>query len=75
MEGEADLITPDTEGTEEVEEYKVKRTRVRAQQMVVQRGTLHAWQNMGNVDCKWVCVLIAAQPVEIGGVALADVDL
>ena len=62
-------------GTEELEGYKVTRTRVKAQQTVVQRGTLHAWQNVGKVDCKWICVLVSAQPVEIGGKALADVDL
>jgi hypothetical protein len=30
--------------------------------VVIQRGTLHAWKNPGRSWARWITVLIAAQP-------------
>ncbi len=38
--------------------------------IVVQRGTMHAWVNNGSVPCVFAFVLIDAKPVEIGGKSL-----
>lgn len=35
--------------------------------VVVQRGTMHAWVNNGSVPCVFAFILIDAEPVEIGG--------
>jgi hypothetical protein len=37
---------------------------------LVQRGTIHNWNNRGTVPCVIAFVLIAAAPVERGGRAL-----
>ena len=34
---------------------------------LVQRGTIHNWNNRGSVPCVIAFVLIAAKPVEVGG--------
>ena len=38
--------------------------------LVVQRGTMHAWVNNGTVPCVFAFILIDAEPVEAGGQAL-----
>jgi len=35
--------------------------------IVVQRGTMHAWVNNGSQPCTFAFILIDADPVEIGG--------
>lgn len=68
LHGSAYLITPDGADKE-----KEARTLVRAGEVVVQRGTLHAWE-AGPEGARWVTVVVAALPVEVGGKALAEVD-
>lgn len=48
------------------------RVLVRVGEVVVQRGTLHAWES-GPEGARWVCVVIAALPVEVDGVKLEEV--
>lgn len=56
LEGELDM---EVDGGEVV--------HLRAGDVVVQRGTNHAWINNGTRPCKMAWVLIDAQPVNIGG--------
>jgi len=83
LSGSAWLITPSSsssvkktgnqqEGEEEEEEGE-ERTLVKAGEIVVQTGTLHAWE-AGPEGARWCTVVIAALPVEVGGKVLADVD-
>ena len=43
---------------------------VRAGDIVVQRGTIHAWVNNSAAPCRIVFILTAAEPLIIGGMAL-----
>jgi quercetin dioxygenase-like cupin family protein len=43
---------------------------LKAGDIVVQRGTMHAWVNNGNAPCVFAFVLIDAAPATIGGEAL-----
>ena len=45
-------------------------TRLKAGDVVVQRGTVHNWINRGPEPCVIAFVLIAAKPVEVGGKVL-----
>jgi quercetin dioxygenase-like cupin family protein len=45
-------------------------TRVRAGEIVVQRGTIHAWVNNGSEWCRIAFVLIDAAPVTVAGKTL-----
>ena len=38
--------------------------------VVVQRGTIHAWENVTDAPCRIAFVLIAATPLAIGGAVL-----
>jgi len=51
MEGEIDMLLDDTE------------VHVKAGDVVVQRGTVHAWANRGTEPCKIAFILIDAVPV------------
>ncbi len=64
LEGEVDL---------ELEDGAVKT--VRAGDVVVQRGTIHAWINRSSAPCKVAFVLIAAEPLVVGGRTLAPTHL
>lgn len=67
--GSATLITPLSGGKE-------KRTVVKAGEIVIQRGTLHAWE-AGEEGARWYTVVVAALPVKVGdkeGKELRDVD-
>lgn len=69
IEGSVTLITPLPGGKE-------KRTEVKAGEVVIQTGTLHAWE-AGPEGAKWYSVIVAASPVKVGeegGKELADVD-
>jgi quercetin dioxygenase-like cupin family protein len=44
---------------------------VRAGEIVVQRGTIHAWNNASSAPCRMVFVLIAAEPLVVNGQAVA----
>jgi quercetin dioxygenase-like cupin family protein len=44
--------------------------RLRAGDVLVQRGTIHNWINRGTVPCVIAFVLIGAAPLRIGGVQL-----
>ena len=43
---------------------------LKAGDIVVQRGTMHAWVNNSNAPCVFAFVLIDAEPAEAGGTAL-----
>ena len=45
--------------------------RLKAGDVLVQRGTIHNWVNRGTQPCTICFILIAAKPVEVGGKALA----
>ncbi|WWC89681.1 uncharacterized protein L201_004606 [Kwoniella dendrophila CBS 6074] len=69
IKGSAYLIVPDGKGGE-------TKTLVKAGELVVQTGTVHAWE-AGPEGARWVTVVIAALPVEIDckdGTTLDDVD-
>lgn len=66
LSGSVDLITPAGRG--------VERTTVRAGDVVIQRGTLHAWE-AGVDGARWFSVIVAASPVHVGGQNLPDVKL
>jgi gentisate 1,2-dioxygenase len=40
---------------------------LKAGDVVVQRGTMHAWHNPGAEPCVIAFILIDAKPVEVGG--------
>jgi quercetin dioxygenase-like cupin family protein len=44
--------------------------RVKAGDVLVQRGTIHSWQNRGSETCRIAFILIDAKPVEAGGQVL-----
>jgi len=68
VKGEATLITPDGQGG-------VVETITKAGDVIVQRGTLHAWR-AGPEGVRWICVLISAQRVKgEDGQDLPDVAL
>lgn len=56
LEGEIDL---------ELDDGAVKT--VRAGDVVVQRGTIHAWVNKGTQPCRMAFILIAAEPLTVAG--------
>ena len=66
--GSCTLVTPLPDGRE-------KRTLVKAGDVVVQRGTLHAWE-AGPEGARWYTVVVSALPVKTGGSEkpLEDVD-
>ncbi|WWC62058.1 uncharacterized protein I303_104647 [Kwoniella dejecticola CBS 10117] len=70
--GSATLITPDGEGGKE------KRTTVKAGDIVIQRGTLHAWETDQGQGARWYTVIVSALPVRVGdksdGKELLDVS-
>ncbi len=43
---------------------------VGAGDVVVQRGTIHAWENVSDKPCRIAFILIAAEPLSIGGTTL-----
>ncbi|NQV55492.1 MAG: cupin domain-containing protein [Rhodospirillales bacterium] len=51
MSGEIDMLLDDTE------------VRVKAGDVIVQRGTIHAWANRGSEPCTIAFILIDAEPV------------
>jgi quercetin dioxygenase-like cupin family protein len=44
-----------------------KTVHLKQGDIVVQRGTMHAWVNNGSVSCTFAFILIDADPVEIAG--------
>ena len=50
-----------------------KTVHMAAGDIVVQRGTMHAWVNNGAVPCVFAFILIDADPVEAGGQSLTTV--
>jgi quercetin dioxygenase-like cupin family protein len=70
IEGSVTLITPTREGE--------KRTLMKAGDIVIQRGTLHAWETSKEVGARWYTVVVSALPVKVGdkvdGVRLDDVS-
>lgn len=67
MQGSATLITP------KGEQGELEETHVNAGDVVVQRGTMHAWK-AGPEGARWITVLVAAEPVkDLSGKPLEDV--
>jgi hypothetical protein len=64
--GSAYLVTPSPKGE--------MRTLCKAGDIVVQRGTLHAWE-AGPEGARWFSVVIAAKPVVANGLVLEEVGL
>ncbi len=71
-------ITPRTHRTESIDYAVVisgeidmrlddSEVHLKAGDVLVQRGTIHAWINRGSVPCVVAFVLIGAKPVAIGG--------
>lgn len=50
-------------------------TTVSAGEIVIQRGTIHAWRNSSDTVARIAFVLLDASPVTVGGVSLADVPV
>jgi hypothetical protein len=67
LKGSVWLITPTGEGKED------SRVLVKAGEVVVQRGTIHAWEATEE-GARWCTVIVNAKPVEVGGKALEEVD-
>lgn len=66
LKGSAWLITPTGDGKEE-------RTLVKAGEVVVQRGTIHAWEATDE-GARWCTVVVSALPVEKDGKQFEEVD-
>jgi quercetin dioxygenase-like cupin family protein len=66
LKGSVWLVTPSGDGKEE-------RVKVHAGEVVVQRGTIHAWEATEE-GARWCTVIVSALPVEVGGKALEEVD-
>ncbi len=64
LEGELDLELDDG-----------ARTHLKAGDIVVQRGTMHAWHNPYPNPCKIVFILYDAHPVEVNGTVLEPTDI
>jgi hypothetical protein len=73
--GSATLITPSQSGNGNGNgKGGEQRTVVHAGDVVIQRGTVHAWQ-AGEQGVRWVTVVVAALPVELNsGKVLEDID-
>ena len=67
--GSAWHITPDPAAVDGSGE---KRELVRVGDVVIQRGTMHAWQ-AGPEGARWFCIVVSALPVVIDGKELPDV--
>jgi hypothetical protein len=46
---------------------------LRAGDVVVQRGTIHNWENRGKETCRIAFILIGADPIAIEGNALPQI--
>lgn len=68
----SDVVSPDVIVSGEV--YLIldggEERVVRAGDIVVQRGTMHAWHNRTDEWGRMVAVLVAAEPVEVAGEVL-----
>lgn len=60
------------EGEIELEVDRGQRVRLGAGDVVVQRGTVHTWRNVGETPCRVAFVLLDAAPVVVGGRELED---
>lgn len=49
--------------------------RLRKGDVIIQRGTIHAWANNSSAPCTMAWVLIAAEPLVVGDRPLAATDL
>ncbi|MFE7422107.1 cupin domain-containing protein [Rhodococcus sp. NPDC057529] len=61
LDGEIDLVLDDG-----------STTRVRRGEVVVQRGTIHGWNNPLDVPCVMAFVLVDANPVKVGDTELGE---
>jgi len=50
-----------------------KETLLKPGDILVQRGSLHAWRNPGPDWARWVSVLVDAEPAVIGGTTFGNV--
>lgn len=56
------------------EDFEVHETLCKAGEVVIQRGTLHAWR-AGPQGVRWITVILDAEPVRLAGRTLPDVAL
>ena len=61
------------EGEIELELDEGQVTRLKAGDIVIQRGTIHAWNNKTDKICRIAFVLTDAKPIKIGEKVLEDV--
>ena len=66
MQGAVTLITPKKDGSEQ-------RLLVKAGDIVVQRGTMHAWET-GPEGVRWAWIAVMAKPVEKDGKTFEEID-
>ena len=66
LKGSVTLITPKKDGSEQ-------RKMVKAGDIVVQRGTMHAWET-GSAGVRWVSIAVQAKPVEKDGKMFEEID-
>lgn len=61
------------EGEIELELDDGRVTTVKAGEIVIQRGTVHAWNNKTDKICRIAFILIDAEPISIGNKVLEDI--
>jgi quercetin dioxygenase-like cupin family protein len=61
------------EGEIELELDDGETRKIRAGDIVIQRGTVHAWHNRTDKVCRIAFILVDARPVEIGGKPLEEI--
>ena len=49
--------------TEDGSEYLIDKPG----DVIIQKGTMHAWRNPGPEVARWVCVLVDAEPAVVDG--------
>jgi quercetin dioxygenase-like cupin family protein len=60
------------EGECEMELDSGETARVRPGDVVIQRGTIHAWHNRSDAPCRFAWILLDAQPLSVGSRRLGE---
>ncbi|EEP78990.1 predicted protein [Uncinocarpus reesii 1704] len=63
------------DGEVELELDNGVRTKMKQHDLVVQRGTIHAWHNPGPGKARMMFILVAAQPLQFGDKVLKPSEL
>lgn len=61
------------EGEIELELDDGQCKKLKAGDVVIQRGTIHAWHNRTDKVCRIAFILVDARPVQVGGGALEEI--